>query len=80
MTNLILKQPGQNALLLVFMRRFKTIPPFESTEISVVPPPKFAIIIPFSFQISAPKPTASAIPRSTIFTDFAFAAEWKTRS
>ena len=64
----------------VFSSRFMTIPPRESTDNSVVPPPKLAIKIPVSFITSSPSPTASASPRSTILTDFAFASECITRS
>ena len=64
----------------IFKRRFKTSPPDERTDNSVIPPPKFAIKIPFSLKISMPKPTASASPLSTIRTDFAFASECRTKS
>ena len=47
----------------IFKRRFKTSPPDERTDNSVIPPPKFAIKIPFSLKISMPKPTASVLFR-----------------
>ena len=60
--------------------RFSTIPPPAITDSSVVSPPKLTIKSPFAFFTSRSSPTAAAIERSTIFTSFALAVEWITRS